>query len=88
MPELLADVAAVWLAGLFAATIVVLVRATSPFMRILAADSMVLLVVAFLLLLAIEEERGALVDAALALALLGFTTTVVLVRIEREAHER
>jgi multisubunit Na+/H+ antiporter MnhF subunit len=88
MPELLVDVAAVWLAVLFAATIVVLVRAASPFMRILAADTMVLLVVAFLLLLAMKEERGVLVDAAIALALLGFTTTVVLARIEREAQER
>ena len=80
-------VAIVWTALLVGGALVALVRARSPFVRILAIDTTVLLVVAFLLLIAIDRGRALYVDAAIALALLGFTTTVALVRIEREAPE-
>ena len=76
-----------WLAALFAVGVVVLVRARSPFVRILVVDTLVALVVAFLLLLAIGQDQTVFVDAALALSLVGFATTVALVRVEREGRE-
>lgn len=88
MPEALLAVSVVWIGVLVAATVVVLVRTSSPFTRILTVDTIVLLVMAFLLVLAIGRDDGVFVDAALALGLLGFTTTLALVRVEREGEER
>jgi multicomponent Na+:H+ antiporter subunit F len=84
MPDLVFYVATVWTGLLLAGAAGVLVRARSPFVRILAVDTMLLLVVGFVLVLATERGDGVFLDAAIALALLGFTTTVALVRIERE----
>lgn len=85
MPDVLFYVATVWMGGLLAGVVAVLLRARSPFTRILAVDSMVLLVVSYLLVLAIAEGRAVFVDAAIAVALLGFATTVALVRVETDA---
>jgi multicomponent Na+:H+ antiporter subunit F len=88
MPAVLVYVAVAWTALLLAGAVAVLVRAASPFVRILAVDTMVLLVVGFLLLLSIHDGSAVFVDAAIALGLLGFATTVALVRVEREGAER
>lgn len=83
MPDAIFYAATVWCGLLLASVLLVLLRARSPLLRILAIDTMVLLVVAFLLILAIDRGRAVFVDAAIALALLGFTTTVALVRVEQ-----
>ena len=85
MHGLVFHIAVVWIALLGAGGLLVLVRSSSPFVRILAIDTLVLLVVAFLLLVAIDAERPVFADAAIVLALVGFTTTVALVRVERDA---
>jgi multisubunit Na+/H+ antiporter MnhF subunit len=84
MHDVVYHVATAWAGVLLGAVLLALVRARSPYLRILAVDTMVLYVVALLLLLAVGEDAGVFVDAAIALALLGFTTTIALVRIERE----
>ena len=84
MPDVVFLVAVVWVALLLAGAVLVLVRSPSPFVRILAIDTTLLLVVGFLLLLAIDREQAVYLDAAIALGLLGFATTVALARIERE----
>jgi multicomponent Na+:H+ antiporter subunit F len=78
-------VAVVWTGLLIAGGLLVLLRARSPFTRILAIETTLLLVVGFLLIVALDAGRALYVDAAIALALVGFTTTVALARVERDA---
>ncbi len=81
MHELVFQLAAVWVAGLLGATVIAVLRGRSRLDQILAADAMVLLVIAVALLVAGGLDEPEAVDAALALALLGFSTTVALVRL-------
>ena len=88
MHELVFQLAAVWVAALFGATVASVLRGRSRLDQILAADAMVLLVIAMALLVAGGQGEPEYVDAALALALLGFSTSVALVRLVSRGDDR
>jgi len=80
-------VAAAWTGVLFAATVAAVLRHGARLDQILCADTMVLLVVALLLVLTAGRGEEEFIDAALVLGLLGFTTTVALVRLVGRGDE-
>ncbi len=81
MHDIVFQVAAVWVAVLLAATVAAVLRGRSRLDQILAADAMVLLVITLALLVAGGRGEAEFVDAAIALALLGFPTTIALARL-------
>jgi multicomponent Na+:H+ antiporter subunit F len=76
--------AAVWMTGLLGVSIVFVVRAGSPMVRILGIDVLTLILVAFLILYADAERTPYYLDAALALALLSFVSTLAAARYHSE----
>ncbi len=81
MHDIVFQLSAVWAAGLLAATVAAVLRGRSRLDQILAADAMILLVIAVALLVAGGQGEPEYVDAAIALALLGFPTTIALARL-------
>ncbi len=77
MPELVADVAFAWATLLLVAGGLLLQRARDTLHRILALDVIVTIDVALLTLLSYLRDVSYYIDAALALALLSFTATLV-----------
>lgn len=83
MPEIVFNVALIWLGLLLAANIVVVIRARSVAVRILAGDMLTLLLVAVLVLFAHHERSAFYLDAALLLALLSFVGVIAAGRYYR-----
>ncbi len=75
-----------WLGLLSCALLFRVLRTHSPTRRILAIDTLSLLLIAFLGILATEEERGFPLDVALLLVLLGFAGTLAAARYYGEGH--
>lgn len=72
--------AVAWLALLMGLLIVVVLRAATWPVRLLALDTLTLVLIALLLVFAAQRQSAAYLDAALALGLLGFTGTVAAAR--------
>jgi multicomponent Na+:H+ antiporter subunit F len=83
MPPPVFNLALVWLAALLAVTIVLVIRARSVMVRLLAADTLTLVLVAVLVLFAHREGSAFYLDAALILALLSFVGVVAAARYYR-----
>jgi multicomponent Na+:H+ antiporter subunit F len=77
-------VAAVWMTGLLAAGVVLVIRARSTMVRILALDTVSLVLIAVLILLAAARHTPYYLDAALILALLSFASTIATARFQSE----
>lgn len=80
MPDVVAGVAVAWAALLLVAGGVVLLRSRDALQRVLALDVLVAIVIALLTALSYLRDVSYYIDAALALALLSFTATVVAAR--------
>jgi multicomponent Na+:H+ antiporter subunit F len=80
MPELAAAIGAAWATLLIVAGGLLLLRSRDKLHRVLALDVLVMIVVALLITLSYLRDVSYYVDAALALALLSFTATLVVVR--------
>jgi multisubunit Na+/H+ antiporter MnhF subunit len=78
--EVVFQVAVVWLGVLAAVTIALAARARSLLSRVLALDTLTLLLVAGLVVVAVARRSVAYLDAALVLALLSFVGTVAAAR--------
>lgn len=72
MSTIVFNLALIWLAFLLLGTIVLVIRARSTMVRLLAADVLTLILVAVLVLFAQREGSAFYLDAALILALLSF----------------
>ena len=77
MPDIVLEIAFGWAALLLVVGGVLLLRAQSTLQRILALDVLVSIVIALLTILSYLRDRSYYIDAALALALLSFTATLV-----------
>ena len=77
MPDLVLEIAFGWAALLLVGGGVLLLRAKSTLQRILALDVLVSIVIALLTILSYLRDVSYYIDAALALALLSFTATLV-----------
>lgn len=80
MREVVLATAAAWLIGLFVVAVVYAVRTRSLAIRVLALDTLTVLMAGILVLLSQIEETTYLLDVALAVALLSPLTTLVAVR--------
>ena len=80
MPDVVAAIAFGWAAVLLVAGGVVLLRSRDALERVLALDVLVAIVIALLTVLSYERDVSYYIDAALALALLSFTATLVAAR--------
>ena len=80
MHETVFYLAVAWLGLLAAITVVLAARARSLASRVLALDTLTLLLVAALVLVAHAQRAPAYLDAALALALLSFVGTLAAAR--------
>ncbi len=86
MHELVFYLAALWLTGLVIACAVLVLRARSAASRILALDTLVLLLVGLLVLWSDAEGVPYFLDAALVLSLLGFGATLAVARFHGEGR--
>lgn len=80
MPDFVAAVAFAWATLLLVAGGVVLLRSRDALQRVLALDVLVAIVIALLTSLSYLRDVSYYIDAALALALLSFTATLVAAR--------
>lgn len=80
MPDVVAAIAFAWATVLLVAGGVVLLRSRDALQRVLALDVLVAIVIALLTALSYLRDVSYYIDAALALALLSFTATVVAAR--------
>ena len=80
MPGIVFDIAVGWATLLLVLGGVALLRASGTLQRVLALDVLVIIVVVLLTMLSYLRDRSYYIDAALALALLSFTATLVVVR--------
>ena len=76
--------AALWMTVLLATSVVLVIRAPSVLSRILSLDMALLILVALLVLLSATLRVAYFLDAALALALLSFVTTLAAARYHAE----
>jgi multicomponent Na+:H+ antiporter subunit F len=83
MPEVVAAVAVGWTTLLLLGGGVLLLRAPDTLHRVLALDVLGAIVIALLALLSYMRDASYYIDAALALALLSFTATLVAARYVR-----
>lgn len=80
MHETVFFIAAVWMTGLFIVTAVSVVRLRTTAARILALDTLTLVLVALLVLYGDAYQTPYYLEAALALALLAFIATLAAAR--------
>ena len=80
MPDVVMAIALGWAALLALAGGVLLLRASDALQRVLALDVLVVIVIALLAILSYLRGVSYYIDAALALALLSFTATLVAAR--------
>lgn len=86
MHELVFYVAALWLSGLVIACALLVLRAPSTASRILALDTLVLILIGLLVLWSAAEGVPYFLDAALVLSLLGFVGTLAAARFHGEGR--
>ncbi|HEV2067854.1 MAG TPA: monovalent cation/H+ antiporter complex subunit F [Thermomicrobiales bacterium] len=84
MHELVFYGAMIWMTGLLCVCIGMVIRARSALVRILALDTLTLVLVALLILYSTTTESSFYLDAALMLALLSFLSSVVAARYHSE----
>jgi multicomponent Na+:H+ antiporter subunit F len=80
MPELVVDIAAGWATLLLFGGGLLLLRAPDTLHRVLALDVLVAIVIILLTILSYLRDVSYYIDAALALALLALTSTLVAAR--------
>lgn len=86
MHELVFYVAALWLSGLVIACALLVLRAPSTASRILALDTLVLILIGLLVLWSAAEGVPYFLDAALVLSLLGFVGTLAAAQFHGEGR--
>ena len=86
MHEIVFQIATVWMTGLLGVMIVFLIRTRSALSRILALDTVTLLLIAVLILFADSNRSQYYLDAALILALLSFIGVIAAGRYYRSGR--
>jgi len=84
MHEIVFQLATVWMTGLLGVMIVFLIRTRSALTRVLALDTVTLILIALLILFADANRSQYYLDAALILALLSFISTIAAARYQSE----
>jgi len=84
MHELVYYAAMIWMTGLLCGCVALVIRTRSQLVRILAMDSLTLILIALLILYSTTQETPFYLDAAVLLALVSFATTLVAARYRSE----
>lgn len=84
MHEIVFYFAALWMTGLLAVSVVLVIRARTSLARILALDMTILILVALLVLFSDASRVPYFLDAALMLALLSVIATIAAARYHSE----
>jgi len=84
MHSLVYDIALVWMTVMLGVCVLEVVKAKSLLVRMLALDTLTLVLVAVLVLYATTQDATYFLDAALILALVSFLGTVVAARYHSE----
>ncbi|MBD0291767.1 MAG: pH regulation protein F [Thermoleophilia bacterium] len=82
MHEAVFYLAALWMTGLLAASVLLVIRAPSTLSRILTLDMLGLILVALLVLFADANVTAVYLDAALVLSLLALVATIAAARYD------
>lgn len=80
MPEFVTTIAVLWATLLLVAGGVLILRAPDTLHRVLALDVLVSVLIILLTLLSYQQDLSYYIDAAIGLALLSFTATLVAAR--------
>ena len=86
MHDLVFYIAVGWMTALLGASVVLLIRARSITVRILALDMLTLILVGLLVLYAAVNRQQYYIDAALILALVSFVSTLATSRYHSEGQ--
>lgn len=86
MHDIVGDIALVWLVVLLGACGLRVARAGSTAGRILALDTLVLVLIALLIVYSLSQDVSYFLDAALILAVLGFIATLASARFYGEGR--
>lgn len=84
MNDIIFYIALVWMLALLLATIVVVIRGEGTLTRVLALDTLTLILTALLVLYSATTGRSYYLDAAIMLALLSFMSTFAVSRYYSE----
>ena len=86
MHELVFYIAFIWMTVLLGVTVVLLIRARSANVRVLALDQLTLILVGLLVLYAAANREQYYMDAALILSLVSFVSTLAASRYHSEGR--
>lgn len=84
MSDIVFYIAMIWLIGLFCITVVMVARAKTGLVRILALDCLALILVALLVAYSVTTHTSYYLDAAMVLALISFISVVASARYHSE----
>lgn len=84
MNDIVFYIALVWMLGLLLTTVLVVIRADGTLTRLLALDTLTLVLTALLILYSTTAGRSYYLDAAIMLALLSFMSTLAVARYYSE----
>ena len=86
MHAIVFNLALLWLAGLLLASVGLVARRGTLAERILALDTLVLVLIGLLAVFAVDRREGYYIDAALVLALVAFVATLAAARYYDEGR--
>lgn len=86
MHELVFYGAMIWMMGLLSVCVGFVIRSRSALVRVMALDTLTLVLVALLILYSTTTQTSFYLDAALVLSLLSFVSTIVAARYHSEGR--
>ncbi len=84
MHEIVYYAAMIWMIALFGVCVIMVVRATSSLVRVLALDTLTLVLVALLIVYSVTTKTSYYLDAAVVLALISFISVIAAARYHAE----
>jgi multicomponent Na+:H+ antiporter subunit F len=84
MHDLVFYIAMIWMTGLFCICVVMIVRSRSGLVRVLALDTLTLVLVALLVLYSTTTKTSYFLDSAIVLALISFISVIAAARYHAE----
>jgi multisubunit Na+/H+ antiporter MnhF subunit len=86
MHDIVFEIAQLWMTVLLGVSVILVIRARTAMNRILALDTLTLILIALLILYADANHASYYLDAALALALLSFIASLAAARYHSEGR--
>ena len=84
MHEVVYYAAMIWMIGLFGVCVIMIVRAKSALVRVLALDTLTLVLIGMLIVYSVTTESSYYLDGAIILALISFISVVAAARYHAE----